>query len=266
MPDPLPIGARARQWAFFASWRLRQRLVRLVVPRRHVSVRGMAFSLPCENWITDFRQRTYASKEPETLDWIDGLSDRDVLIDVGANIGLYALYAARRHPAMRVVALEPEYSNLHLFRDNVIENRVEGQITIYPVALGATDGLSYLHIQDLHPGAALHSVSNGALSATRTARPVVAREGIVEMLLDTLCARAGIVPTCMKIDVDGNEQRVLAGAARTLASPTFRSLLIEMPEAHHEHAVCVALLEKAGLTRDSRGHEGTNHNEIWSRK
>jgi FkbM family methyltransferase len=254
-----------RQWAFFASWRLRRRLVDFITPRRSVSVRGLAFDLPSENWITDYRRRTYGSKEPETLDWIDAMSGDGVLFDVGANIGLYTLYAARRHAALRVAAFEPEYSNLHLLRDNVITNRVDPQVMIYPVALGAANGLSYLHVQDLHPGAALHTVSGDHLTTTRTERPVVAREGVVEMTLDAFCEQAGVAPTCMKIDVDGNETNVLDGAARTLSSPAFRSLLIEMPADPAQHAACTACLERAGLHRARLERPGDSHNEVWSR-
>ena len=166
---------------------------------------------------------------------------------------------------MRVSAFEPEYSNLHLLRDNVIKNEVDGQVTIYPVALGAANGLSYLHVQDLNPGAALHTVSGDVLTKTRTERPVVAREGVVEMTLDAFCEQAGVAPTCMKIDVDGNETSVLEGAARTLSSPAFRSLLIEMPVEIAQHATCTARLERAGLRRDRLAQAGDSHNEVWIR-
>lgn len=260
------LSTRARHWAFFTAWRLREGLVRLIVPRRDVHSRGLQFTLPADNWITYYRWKTYNDKEPETLDWLDGLRPDDVLFDVGANIGLYSLYAARRHPSMRIASFEPEYSNLHLLRDNVAENKVAAQVTIYPIALGDENRLSYLHVQDLHPGAALHTVSGEAtLSATRTDQPVLGREGIVQMTIDAFVEQSALRPTCMKVDVDGNEVQVLTGGRRTLADPRFRSLLIELPANAEERGRSVALIEAAGLRRTWHDPGGRTQNEVWSR-
>jgi FkbM family methyltransferase len=265
MPETLSLATRAQQWAFFMSWRLRARLVRAIVPRRRVRSRGLAFTLPADNWITYHRWRTYDDKEPETLDWIDGLPPAGVLFDIGANIGLYTIYAAKRHPSMRVAAFEPEYSNLHLLRDNIVENALGAQVTTYPVALGRATSISYLHVQDLHPGAALHTVSSDALTSTRTDRAVVWREGIVQMALDDFCEQAGLRPSAIKIDVDGNELEVLAGAVRTLASPGLRSVLIEMPADAAGRAPCAAQLEAAGLRPAWTDASGRTQNEVWNR-
>jgi FkbM family methyltransferase len=266
MPDALPLTERARQWAFFKSWKVRDYLVQLIVPRQAVHARGLRFTLPRDNWITDLRYRTYNTKEPETLDWLDTLGVNDVLFDVGANIGLYTLYAASRHPRMPIAAFEPEYSNLHLLRDNIVRNGLGSQVTIYAVALGDLNGLSYLHIQDLNPGAALHTVSaDASLSETRTARPVVLREGITQMTLDEFCRQSGLQPTCMKIDVDGNEREVLRGGPATFGSATFRSLLVEMPSDQRQRAECAAMLERAGLRLSWRDASNATQNEIWKR-
>lgn len=265
MPE-LSLTTRARQWAFFRSWQLREALVRLIVPRRTVRSRGLTFTLPADNWITYHRWKTYNEKEPETLDWIDGLRAGDILFDVGANIGLYSLYAAHRHPSMSVAAFEPEYSNLHLLRDNVAVNGVSGRVQIYPLALGDENRLSYLHVQDLHPGAALHTVSHDrTLPATRTERQVVGREGIVQMTVDAFAEQTGVQPTCMKIDVDGNETQVLTGARRALADPAFRTMLIELPGQADERQACVVHLEAAGLRLTWRDASGRSQNEVWAR-
>ena len=42
-----------------------------------------------------WRARTFHTEEPETIRWLDGIGERDVYWDVGANIGLYAIYAAK---------------------------------------------------------------------------------------------------------------------------------------------------------------------------
>jgi FkbM family methyltransferase len=241
---------------------LRWRMASALTPRRRVEVRGVSFTLPCDNRITDLRWRTYATKEPETLDWIDGLQADDVLFDVGANIGLYSLYAARRHRTMRVVAFEPEYANLHLFRDNIVLNGLGGRIEPYALALGDRSGLSRLHLSDFTPGAALHTEDVERPAPGRAGPAVVGTEGICVMRMDDFCDAHGVAPSAIKIDVDGNEHRVLEGGLRTLASPSLRTVLIEQPADYPGRDACADALRKSGL--DRAGRFGIA-NEVWRR-
>jgi len=45
---------------------------------------------------TEFRVRTLFTKEPETIAWIDSFKTGEVFWDIGANIGLYGIYAAKK--------------------------------------------------------------------------------------------------------------------------------------------------------------------------
>ena len=47
----------------------------------------------------------------------------DVVIDVGAHVGLFSLYLAARHPAITIVALEPEPGNFARLAANIARNR-----------------------------------------------------------------------------------------------------------------------------------------------
>ena len=79
-----------------------------------INSRGLKFNLICDNWITKYRARTFNVKEPEMLDWLDEhLLDDDVFFDVGANVGIYSIYAALRNSKLTVYSFEPEYSNLN---------------------------------------------------------------------------------------------------------------------------------------------------------
>ena len=64
------------------------------------------------------RATTLLSKEPETIQWIDGFKDGVVLWDIGANVGVYALYAAIRRKAS-VLAFEPSAPNFHVLSRNI---------------------------------------------------------------------------------------------------------------------------------------------------
>ena len=79
--------------------------------------RGLSFQLLSDNWITKFRALTFKDKETEMLDWLEeNLQYGDVFLEVGADVGIYSIYAALRKPKTMVYAFEPDYSNLHQFK------------------------------------------------------------------------------------------------------------------------------------------------------
>ena len=251
-----------RLWNAFqhARWSLAKRLV----PRRVVRSRGLSFTLQCDNWITHYRWASYNQKEPETLDWIDQqMRDGEIFFDVGANTGLYTIYAALRWPRSRVVAFEPEYANLHLLRDNILANKLQDRVAVYAVALSDQSGPSYLHLHDTTPGAALHTESRSSLDRTVFGGPPVWQEGVWTVTLDTFCAETHLYPSCMKVDVDGTEAKVLRGSAGILSAPAFGSLLLEVANDTAIHNACEALLSQANLQRVWQRSGEVGCTELW---
>ena len=48
------------------------------------------------NNLVKWRVKTFFTKEPDTLKWIDNFKEDEIFWDIGANIGLYSLYAAKK--------------------------------------------------------------------------------------------------------------------------------------------------------------------------
>ena len=48
------------------------------------------------NRLNNFRINTFFTKEPETINWIDNFEEDTIFFDIGANIGLYSCYAAKK--------------------------------------------------------------------------------------------------------------------------------------------------------------------------
>ena len=59
--------------------------------------------------LTNYRYKTFSSKEPDTLDWIDTFSDGSIFWDIGANIGLYSIYAGKTIKDIKIYSFEPSY-------------------------------------------------------------------------------------------------------------------------------------------------------------
>ncbi|HBT41706.1 MAG TPA: hypothetical protein DIW51_13345 [Rhodospirillaceae bacterium] len=239
-------------------------LAKTLVPRRRVRLGRVSFTLQCDNQITHFRWFLFGRKEPEIVRFIDNYTPPDGLfMDIGANIGVFSLYAGKRHENLRVVSVEPEFSNLHYLKENILCNGLSERVRIIGVAASDQDGLSSLHLHDTTPGAAVHSESPDKMERTAEGYNVVWVEGIATATVDSICANIQDVPAALKIDTDGNEVKVLAGARATLADTRLRAIAIELPPLPEDVARCHAMLGENGFNL-AWSHESTR-NEIWAR-
>ena len=170
----------------------------------------------------EFQRMRSCAAEPWTIRWIEEhIQADDVLFDVGANVGAYSLVAAVARGA-KVVAFEPVAANYEALTANVILNDVADTLLPLPTALDAETGLETLHLRILDAGGALHSL-RAASEESIHPQPVLA------FRLDDLLEDFGLPhPTHLKLDVDGNESRVLQGAERTLSEPGLRTVMCEL--------------------------------------
>lgn len=204
--------------------------MRLASLREHVAVclvRGQVIKLHVTSQVEKFRADTFETKEPETLDWIDQhVRPGDVFFDVGANIGLFSLYAAKR--GARVYAFEPEALNCAQLNRNIVLNGLGERVTAYATAIADRDHLDELYIRSFERGAALHNVGSAVDGEGGTFTPAH-RQGVLCTSLDSLHLKFGLpAPHHIKIDVDGFEKKVLAGAKAVFRSGSVRSALIEI--------------------------------------
>jgi FkbM family methyltransferase len=198
---------------------------RAVRPVAHCKVDGLSIAIRISTPNEHHRAVTYATKEPETIEWLrENLRDGDVFYDVGANIGLYSLYAAKLRPGCRVFAFEPESHNFGNLCENLLLNRVENvKPCFFP--LSNQEAFAPFYVYDLRAGGALHSL--GRPSPLRDGPPLLTT-GAMASTIDALVSRHGLpAPDLLKLDVDGNEEQILDGAAAVLASGSLRSILVE---------------------------------------
>jgi len=152
-----------------------------------------------------------------------------VVWDVGANIGMLSLVAARMvGPTGRVVALEPDAQCAAAIRANAHANGIDA-IDVHEVAATATTGDVELVVVQDRLWTRLSSVGEHELETARRTVPGVA--------LDDLDAPT---PTLIKIDVEGAELDVLQGMQRLLTE-TQPVLVCEMHGKNREF--CTAMRE-----------------------
>lgn len=230
----------------------------------------LLFTVP--NMLNHFRTFSFASKEPETLAWIDRLPRDSVLWDVGANIGLYSCYAARAR-GCRVVSFEPSVFNLELLARNVFLNGLSDRITIVPLPLFEHVTQSSLNMTSTQWGGAL-STFGAAHGFDGEVLQKVFEFRTVGLSMDDCVNRLGLpVPDFMKMDVDGIEHIILRGGPQVLGH--LRGVSIEINDAFREQAEeSRRALEGAGLHFVSKAHSALieaqpafkdTFNQVWAR-
>jgi FkbM family methyltransferase len=198
---------------------------------------------------TKWRVDSLFEKEPITIDWIAGFRAGEVLVDIGANVGMYTVWAAKTRQA-RVFAFEPEAQNYALLNRNLVLNGLGDRVKAYCLGLSDQAGYSELHLSSLKAGGSCHSLGERVDFKHEPMQPVYS-QGCISARLDDLVAQGVVpVPQHVKIDVDGIEPKVIGGARRVLADRTVRSLLIETNQNLPDHLQMVAELEAFGFRYD----------------
>lgn len=240
---------------------------------RDVSHAGLHLRFAAPNALCDWRAQTFATKEPETLAWIDSIPEGAVLWDVGANVGLYAVYAAKQRNC-RVWAFEPSVFNLELLARNIHLNELVSRICIVPFALSNAVGSNQLRMTTTEWGGALSTFGEEYGWDGEAIRKVFEFQ-TMGLPMDAARDLLGIPqPDFIKMDVDGIEHLILSGGASVLAA--VKEVLIEVNDDFREQAEgCERLLKAAGLTMRHKLHSEmidssttgfqNTYNQIWAR-
>jgi FkbM family methyltransferase len=215
-----------------------------------------------------FRARYFHKKEPETLEWIHSFDPGDVLWDIGANVGMYSLYAAARQ-GVSVLAFEPAAANYNILTKNIVRNGLESRVSTYCLAVAERLALGVLNLSSEAAGAAVNQFGGpGDRSPYAAEHAPAASHGMLGVSIDDLTGRLGAAfPNHLKIDVDGLEPAIIRGGRRTLADERVKSVLIELGVAVVEdRADVVAEMKAIGFELTAQGEaqgqgsaKGVNH-------
>lgn len=228
--------------------------------------KGKKYVLSTPNRICKYRAETFSTKEPETLEWIDDFVDKSIFWDIGANVGLYSIYAASQKYC-HAYAFEPSVFNLEILARNISLNGLSGSIKIIPLAISDKTGFGKFTLSTTEWGGALSTFDktygyDGNMLNSKF------EYYLGGMTMDEVVSKFQVpFPDYLKIDVDGIEHLILQGGTQVLS--LVKSVLIEISvnfqEQKNESQRC---LEAAGL-KLMHGHiDETSQetvNQIWVR-
>ena len=199
----------------------------------------------------------WGSYEDELLqEWMQRAHESFTIFDVGANIGIYSLTAAAAHPHAEIHAFEPTPELVHALTGNVQLNGLHNVI-INRTAVGGADGSGALHrcegSDSSNEGMNFVTPEEATASTNETNADHTAQNDTVQVVsLDSYCRAHNIsFIDLMKVDVEGGEYDVLAGAQTMLSEKAIGCIFIELAEwaanrSGHSVRDVVRLLTQAG--------------------
>ena len=215
------------------------------------------------------RVETLFTKEPTTIPWLEAMNSGEVLVDIGANVGMYSIYAAIVSDVF-VYSFEPEALNYAELNKNIFLNSLHGRVKAFCAAISNTQRVDVLNLGGFAEGLSHHDFGENTWSedkdfgAIQTSKSNRLTQGCIAFNLDELVDKGEIpFPDHIKIDVDGIEAKVVEGCWDIINSEKLKTILIEID---HRIPSCLEIIDKmlsAGWTY-SVAQLRTNRKVIFS--
>jgi len=192
--------------------------------------------------MADQRAKRIFDKEPATIARLDRLGPDDTLWDIGANVGVYTVYAAMKR-GCQVLAFEPGAANYWTLNRTIEINRLDDRVSAYCIAVARSSGADRLFMGTTKAGGA---ASNYGEPIDFRGRPFKEsfRQGAISYSIDDL-AKILPPPSHIKLDVDGLEVDILRGAGSVLRNRRLRSVIVEIDLAQQTMFSDIAELMRA---------------------
>lgn len=231
--------------------------------KQEIDHNGISLTLSVPNQLNKYRADSFSTKEPETLEWIDSIPTNAVLWDIGANVGLYSCYAAKKRQC-RVISFEPSVFNLELLARNIFNNGLTNRITIVPLPLSDTISENLLNMTSTDWGGALSTFGQTYGQDGKNLEKIFEFRTIGLRATDAFVLLKLPQPDYIKIDVDGIEHLILKGAAGVLAN--VKSVLIEIDENFEKQLVdSNKYLVEAGFEMKEKRHAAMFENSKFEK-
>jgi FkbM family methyltransferase len=158
-------------------------------------------------------------------------SDR-LIVDAGANIGAFSLYALQTSPTARVIAIEPAPDSCNRLRSMMSSNGMETRYTLREAALGERQGETTIQLD----------------VESQFRRTGVAGQPVAMVTLDSLIPPDAVVDL-LKMDIEGAEYAVLNSVSTDTWNRIRRIVLEFHPRAPARIAIDPLISAGFRLTR-----------------
>lgn len=162
-------------------------------------------------------------------------------VDVGANIGVYSLFASLVSSVERIIAVEANPKTVEELKANIALNGLADRIEVQEKALSSERGQLRFGVISSFSGA--NSVADTSIHDESSFHKLITVEATT---LDKLFGEAVSRPLCIKIDVEGHENEVLTGGKAMLRTNV---AIIQVESYDRGDGSTLRILERLGYAR-----------------
>lgn len=196
----------------------------IVADTIRMKVNGPLHTARIDDWSATFLTTTpreyhnavrYTGEKEILRRFMSIIQSDDVVLDVGANVGVFACFALSAIESGSVCAVEPHEPTAVRLRTNLAQNAPENHWQVFNQAFGSVDGTRNFCINNDMSGFPSNRVTSHGDTEVQVNRP------------ETLIERGELaVPDVVKVDVEGAESDVLDGFGPYLSD--VRELFVEI--------------------------------------
>lgn len=206
----------------------------------------------------------FQTDEPEMLAWIDSFNAGETFWDIGANIGIFTMYAAQRKD-LNILAFEPNGLNFGIMIEHVVLNKLDAHAQCFCIAFAKETDIGQLVCGDSEVGQAGNNlVEEDGTSLTKDGATSFRQSVPVFSIDDFVRIFKLQIPDHVKLDVDGLEHIILQGGTDTLGR--IKSLMIEIEGDDARKKELLDLVLATGLReKDISDQNGKGRNRLFVR-
>jgi len=221
---------------------------------------NLNFYIP--NRLCYYRVKSFSTKEPETLLWIDGFKENEVFWDIGSNVGLYSCYAGMKN--INVFSFEPSVFNLEILAKNIFKNKLENRVTIIPIALSDDNKIQLFNMSNVNYGGAMSGLSENIYDQDANLLKKIFKYKLLTIGGKKFRELWNLQkPDHIKIDVDGIEYLILKNLDGTLENT--KSILVEVDRKFNSNSETIKeiLVKNKFKLKKSSVDNKNQYNQIW---
>lgn len=177
-----------------------------------------------------YRYSTWNTKEPETIKWIESFPKGAVFYDVGSNVGIFSLFAASLGKCKVIYAFEPDLLNYTRLVANIKSNRFH---VIRPIfkAISNKNKIAQFYVKKIEAGSSGGQIDEPIDEYGKKFKAEQVNH-VETVRLDTWTwiMDGALRPTHIKIDIDGQELKVIGGMGTGRIWDEVKSILVERNE------------------------------------
>jgi len=165
---------------------------------------------------------TYFLEEQVIDRWYEMAKNAEVILDIGANAGIFSLAAAASNPNAVIHAFEPTPEIAAHLRKTIRQNNLEDRVFLHECGVSSENGIAHLNIFT-------GSGDNEGMNFLTAEKRSKAALDITTVSVDNFCEQQKIRKIdLIKIDVQGHEPEVLAGASKLLDQRDLPTIFTEL--------------------------------------